>query len=67
VSILYILLVLIVAGLLLWAVNAILNAPGITLADPFRTILRVVIILLVCLFVLQCFFGILPGVPRLTL
>jgi hypothetical protein len=67
VSILYVILVLIVAGLLLWAVNAILNAPGITIAEPFKTILRVVIILLVCLFVLQSFFGILPGVPRLRL
>jgi hypothetical protein len=67
VSILYIILILIVAGLLLWAVNAILNAPGIVIADPFRTIICVVIILLICLFVLQSLFGILPGVPHLRL
>lgn len=66
-SILYILLVLVVAGLLLWAVKAVLNAPGITIADPFKTVVYVVLVLLICLFVLQSFFGVLPGVPRLRL
>ena len=61
------LLVLVVAGLFLWAVQAILNAPGIVIADPFKTIIKVVLVLLICLFVLQSFFGFLPGVPHLRL
>lgn len=66
-SILYILLVLVVAGLLLWAVKAILSAPGITVAEPFKTVIYVVLVLVICLFVLQAFFGVLPGMPRLRL
>jgi hypothetical protein len=66
-SILYILLVLVVAGLFLWAVKSILNAPGVTVAEPFKTILWVVMVILICFFVLQTFFGVLPGLPRLRL
>jgi hypothetical protein len=67
VSILYVILVLVVAGLFLWAAKSIINAPGITISDPFKTILYVVIVCLICLFVLQSFFGLLPGVPHLRL
>jgi hypothetical protein len=66
-SILTIILVLVVAGIALWAVKAILSAPGMVIGEPFRTILWVVFVVLICLFVLQSFFGILPGVPRLRL
>lgn len=66
-SVLYILLVLIVAGIVLWAVKSVLNAPGMIIQDPFKTIIWVVIVVVICLFVLQSFFGILPGVPKLKL
>ena len=66
-SILYILLVLVVAGILLWAAKAILNAPGLTIAEPLRTVIYVVIVVLICLFVLQSLFGVLPGVPTLRI
>lgn len=66
-SILYILLVLVIAGIILWAAKSILSAPGIVVADPFKTIIWVVIVVVICLFVLQSFFGILPGVPKLKL
>lgn len=35
-SILYILLVLVIAGIILWAAKSILSAPGIVVADPIR-------------------------------
>jgi hypothetical protein len=66
-SIVTAILILVVAGVLLWGALAILNAPGMVIADPFKTILKVVIIILIAFFVLQAFFGVLPGVPRLRL
>jgi hypothetical protein len=67
VSILTFILVFVVAGILWWAAKAILYAPGIVIADPFRTVLYVLIVVVICLFALQTLFGVLPGVPRLRL
>jgi hypothetical protein len=66
-SILTILLVLLIAGILCWGVLSILNAPNMPLGEPFKTILKVVFIVLIVLFALQCAFGVLPGVPHLRL
>jgi hypothetical protein len=66
-SILYILLVLLVAGIILWAVKTLLAAPGITVAEPFKTVIWVVVVVLLCFFVIQTFFGVVPGVPHLRL
>ena len=56
-----------VAAIFCWGVFAVLNAPNMPLQEPFRTILKVVFLLLICLFVLQSLFGVLPGVPHLRL
>lgn len=66
-SIMGILLVLLVAGILAWGFTKIMNAPGIVIAEPFRTIIYVVGIVLLCLFVLQAIFGVVPGMPKITL
>lgn len=66
-SILYIILVLVVAGIILWAVKSVLSAPGMVVAEPMKTIIYVVLVVVICLFVLQSFFGILPGLPKLRL
>lgn len=66
-SILTVLLILIIAGLILWAVRSVLYAPNMAIDDPFRKIIWVVCVVLISLFVLQSIFGILPGVPKLKL
>ena len=64
-SLLYIVLVLLVAGLLLWGIKTVMGAPGMTLAEPFRTIIYVVVVLAICFFVIQAFFGFVPGMPTM--
>jgi hypothetical protein len=58
---------LVVVGVIWWATVTILNAPGIVIADPFRTIIKVVVIVFLIFFVIQTFFGVVPGVPHLRL
>jgi hypothetical protein len=67
VSILAFVLVLVVVGVVAWAVKTILNAPGMVIGDPFKTIIWVVVAVFLFLFVLQSLFGVLPGMPRLRL
>ncbi len=52
------LVTLVVVGLLLWAVNSI-----IPMAEPFKKIVNVVVIVAVCLWLLSAF-GLLAGVPN---
>jgi uncharacterized membrane protein YdjX (TVP38/TMEM64 family) len=66
-SILYVILVLVVVGVIWWATVTILNAPGMIIQDPFKTVIKVVVIVFLILFVIQTFFGVVPGVPHLRL
>lgn len=56
---------LVVVGLLWWAVTTVIGV--IPMAEPIKTVVRVILIVVLCLIVLQAVLALIPGVhfPRL--
>lgn len=63
-GLLSLLVLILVCGILYWAVNKCLSAPSMPLAEPFVTIIRVVVIVILIFTVLQALLGFIPAWPR---
>lgn len=63
-GIISLLVLILVCGILYWAVNKCLSAPNMPLAEPFVTFLRVIVIVILVLVVLQALLGFIPAWPR---
>lgn len=58
------LVLILICAVIMWAVNKCLAAPNMPLAEPFVTILRVVVMVILVIVVLQALLGFVPGMPR---
>jgi len=56
---------LVIAGLIWWAVSTIINV--IPLPEPIKTVINVIMIVIICLIVLYALLGVLGHVPRLSI
>lgn len=55
---------LVVAGLIWWAVNTIVNA--IPMPEPIKTVVNVVMIVIICLIVIYALLGLIGHIPRVS-
>lgn len=56
---------LVIAGLIWWAVSTIVNA--IPMPEPIKTVVNVVMIVIVCLIVLYALLGLIGHIPKISL
>lgn len=56
---------LVIAGLIWWAVSAIVNV--IPMPEPIKTVVNVIMIVIICLIVLYALLGLVGHIPRISL
>ena len=56
---------LVVAGRIWWAVSTIVNA--IPMAEPIKTVVNVLMVVVICLIVLYALMGLVGHIPRMSL